>query len=139
MKLRVFVTKQLLSSPDTTDSLPLLPCNSTESLLPSHTPFEGIDDIIRIKHQIDTSNDLSFAHTVMSVLNGEAIDCSQRRDGLMREFPFTSSLYLFGATALRNKQLWINTETFLILLLEILGEYSTRYVFVVVSNGKEVL
>ena len=64
----------------------------------------------------------------MDILNGEDVDTDTRAGELMEEFQFTSSLYLFGVTALRNKQLWINTETFLILLLEMLGESSTRLV-----------
>ena len=130
MKLRVFVTKQLLSSTDTTDSPPLLSNDPTDPLSLSHTSLEDTDDILQQKHRIDTSNSLPLTHMVMSVLNGGAIECSDRRDALMREFPFTSSLYLFGATALRNKQLWINTDTFVILLLEMLGDYSTRYYLV---------
>ncbi|KAI6661330.1 hypothetical protein LOD99_9998 [Oopsacas minuta] len=130
LKLRVFVTKQLLFS-DTTESSPVLSLDPTDSSSPSYSIHTHTDDIIPLKQCVDAmTKEFSIARVLrdvtMSVLNGENVESNKRAGELMGEFPFTSSLYLFGATVLRNKQLWINTETFLILLLEMLGDSSTK-------------
>ena len=147
LKLRVFVTKQLLSSTDSPESLlsPTAqaidstqhtehtpnPIQNTDNSSQGNMPY--IEDNIPLKPCIDTEKEFlsitrQLCRVTMDILNGEDVDTDTRAGELMEEFPFTSSLYLFGVTALRNKQLWINTETFLILLLEMLGESSTRLV-----------
>ena len=143
LKLRVFVTKQLLSSADSPESI-LSP--NSDSIDPTHHTEHAsdntdssnhettdIEDSIPLKPSLDTEKEMfsltrQLCRVTLDILNGADVDTDTRAGGLMEEFPFTSSLYLFGVTALRNKQLWINTETFLILLLEMLGESSTRLV-----------
>ena len=140
------MTKQLLSSADASDSLlsPTQTLDATEynasdavqnadNTSPEITCKTDTEDSIPLKPHSDKEKELlsltrQMCRVTLDILNGADVDTVTRAGELMEEFPFTSSLYLFGVTALRNKQLWINTETFLILLLEMLGESSTRLV-----------